>query len=139
MKNWNRTGKIKAIILAVLCIPNLIYPPQGGMGEGLGFVLIMPLVFGAFAIPLISKFNQGVFGQELTPPHWNENPLRFSKPTVFWQFGGFFFLSNGFAMILGTLIQNLQINRFGLLAVSFGLGILIGVELTLRWNRKSSE
>ncbi len=53
MKNWNRTGKIKAIILGLLALPTILFPIGATGQQGLVMIL-MPLIFGSIAIPLIT-------------------------------------------------------------------------------------
>ncbi len=73
MKNWDRTGKIKAIILGILALPNLLMPIGATGQQGLAMIL-MPLIFGSISIPLIARFNAGL-GREIIKPTWNDNPL----------------------------------------------------------------
>ncbi len=135
MKDWNKTGKIKAIILGVLFLPNIIKPI--GAQPDFGFAMIvMPLIFGIIAIPFIAKINAAIFGQIIERPAWNDNPLTFKKPLSFFHFGAFFFLTTGLSMIIGTLMKFQQLNQFGLTAISFGVGILLGIQLLLKINKK---
>ncbi len=136
MKDWNRTGKIKAILLAVFSVLNLISPFGVEPQQGLFASILMPLIFGSIAIPIISKLNQAIFGREIGQPHWNDNPLTLKKPLSFFHFGAFLFLSVGLSMVAGTAIKFQTLNLFGLTAVSFGIGILVGIILTLKWLRK---
>lgn len=131
MKNWNRTGKIKALILGLLFLPNLIapIPPMEGISAA---TMFMPLLFGAILIPFLSKVNAAIFGQVLEKPAWNDNPLHLNKPLRFFHFAAFFFLTTGLSMIIGTLIKYQAFNRFGLSAISFGLGTLIGIWILVR-------
>ncbi len=62
MKDWNRTGKIKAILLVVFSLPNLIAPIGANPQQGLLVSILIPLIFGSIAIPLISKFNNALLG-----------------------------------------------------------------------------
>lgn len=135
MKDWNKTGKIKAIILGVLFLPNIIKPI--GAQPDFGFAMIvMPLIFGLIAIPFIAKINAAIFGQIIERPAWNDNPLTLKKPLIFFHFGAFFFLTTGLSMIIGTLMKFQQLNQFGLTAISFGAGILLGIQLLLKINKK---
>lgn len=135
MNDWNKTGKIKAIILGVSFLPNIIKPI--GAQPDFGFaMIIMPLIFGIIAIPFITKINAAIFGQVIERPTWNDNPLTLKKPLSFFHFGAFFFLTTGLSMIIGTLIKFQQLNQFGLTAISFGIGILIGIQLLLKMTKK---
>jgi len=134
MKHLNKTGKIKTIVLGLLALPNLLLPIAQEGPEGFAMIL-MPLIFGSFAIPLIAKFNEAVFGQELAKPSWNDNPLTLKRPLSFFYFGSFFFLTVGFSMLLGTGIHFQTLSYLGLTAISFGVGILTGIWLTLKWTK----
>lgn len=133
MKNWNRTGKIKAIILGILALPNLLMPIGATGKQGLAMIL-MPLIFGSISIPIIAKFNSGL-GREIIKPTWNDNPLTMKRPLSFFHFGSFFFLTVGLSILVGTGIKFQTLSFFGLTAISFGLGILIGIWLTLKWTK----
>lgn len=133
MKNWNRTGKIKAIILGLLALPNLFMPIGATGQQGLAMIL-MPLIFGSIAIPLITKFNSGL-GREIIKPTWNDNPLAMNRPLSFFHFASFFFLTIGLSMLVGTGIKFQTLSFFGLTSISFGLGIFIGIWLTLKWSK----
>lgn len=134
MNNWNKTGKIKAIVLGLLALPNLLMP-IGATGEQGLFMILMPLVFGSIAIPLITKFNEALFGREIRKPTWNDNPLTLKRPLSFFHFGAFFFLTIGLSILIGTGIKFQTLNFIGLTTMSFGLGILIGIWLTLKWTK----
>ena len=135
MKDWNKTGKIKAIILGILFLPNIIKPI--GAQPNFGFAMIvMPLIFGLIAIPLIIKVNAAIFGQVIERPNWNDNPLTLKRPLSFFHFGAFFFLTTGLSMLIGTAIKFQQLNQFGLTTISFGIGILGGIQLLLKMTKK---
>lgn len=138
MKNWNRTGKVKAIILGLLFIPYII-KPIGAQPEMSSVMIIMPLIFGAIAIPFITKINAAILGQVIEKPSWNDNPLNLIRPLRFFHFGAIFFLTSGVSMIIGTLIGFQKINLFGLYAISFGLGILIGIKILIRMKEKEEK
>lgn len=136
MKNWNKTGKIKAIILAILFFPNLIVASPVHLNLGL-LQFIIPLLFGAFALPLIIKLN-AIFGViKIEKPSWNENPINLNHPLVFFQFATWLILTNGISMIIGAALIHHTFHAFGLLAIMFGIGTLIGIRLTIKWFGKS--
>ena len=136
MTNWNRTGKVKAVILGLLALPNLFMPIDVTGQQGIGMIL-MPLIFGSIAIPLIAKFNGAIPGREIIKPSWNDNPLKLKRPLSFFHFGSFFFLTVGLSMVLGKAIQFQTFNFYGLTLISFGLGILTGIWLTLKWTKSN--
>lgn len=132
MKNWNNTGKIKATILGLLALPNLLIPIAPHGQEGFAMFL-MPLIFGSLAIPIIAKVNEVIFKRDLTKPTWNDNPLTLKRPLSFFHFGSIFFLTVGLSILVGTGIKFQTLSYIGLTSVSFGLGISIGIWLTLKW------
>jgi hypothetical protein len=134
MKNWNKTGKLKAVILGLFALPNLLVPIAQQGQEGLAMI-VMPLIFGSLAIPLIAKFNGVVFGLELTKPTWNDNPFTLKRPLSFFHFGSFFFLTVGLSILIGSGIQLQTLSLLGLSSISFGFGILIGIWMALKWTR----
>lgn len=139
MKHWNRTGKIKAFLLAIFSLPNLVAPIGANPQYGFLVAILMPLIFGSIAIPVISKFNQFLFQREIVKPDWNNNPLKLKKPLTFFQFAAFFFLTVGLSMLIGTAVKYQSFNLFGLTVVSFGIGILIGISLTLKLANKGEQ
>ena len=100
MKDWNKTGKIKAILLVVFSLPNLIAPIGTDTEQSLFISILIPLIFGSIAIPLISKFNSSLMGRKIAKPHWNDNPLILKRPLSFFHFGAFLLLTVGLSMVL---------------------------------------
>tara|TARA_R110002124_G_scaffold287317_1_gene472645 strand:- start:1235 stop:1660 length:426 start_codon:yes stop_codon:yes gene_type:complete len=139
MKEWNRTGKIKAILLVVFSFPNLIAPIGVNPQQGLLVSILMPLIFGSIAIPLIYKSNSALLGREIAKPHWNDNPLALKRPFSFFHFGAFFFLAVGLSMVIGTAIKFQILSQYGLTSLFFGIGIMIGIALTLMWINKKNK
>lgn len=134
MKSWNKTGKIKAVIIGLLALPNLLMPI--GVTGKQGFMMILvPLIFGCIVIPLITKFNGAVLGREIIKPTWNDNPLTLKRPLSFIHFSSFFFITIGVSMLLGSAVKFQIFSFLGLTSISFGLGILIGIWLTLKWAK----
>lgn len=136
MNNLNKIGKIKTIALGVLALPNL-FLAQKQMPNQDYTVFIVPLIFGAFAIPFLSKINVKIAGREIAKPTWNDNPFNFKRPLSFFQFGSYFFFIAGLSMIIGTAIRFHEFNSFGFMNISFGLGIFIGIWITVKWLIKS--
>jgi hypothetical protein len=137
VKNWNTTGKIKAAFIAVYFLLNLFMPfvtPSQNV-----FTLFVPLLFGSISIPLIVKFFETFQGREIIKPTWNDNPLVLTQPLRFFHFASYFLIAPGFSMALATGLKFHSLNFVGLMAVSFGLGILIGIELTLKWKNKADS
>lgn len=134
MPNWNKTGKVKAIILAVLALPNLVLP-IAVKGEKGFLSILLPFVSASIAILFIAKFNEVFLKREIIKPTWNDNPLNLKRPLSFFHFGSFFFITVGLSVLLGTGIKFQMLSFVGLSAISFGLGILEGIWLTLKWTK----
>jgi len=135
MKNWNIIGKVKAILLILLFLPNLIFPIPTIQEIEIGMALI-PLIFASFAIPFITNLNKTFFNAVLEKPNWNDNPLNIKSPLSFFQFTAYFFLSLGISLIIGSGIRYGIFQEIGVITISFGIGILIGIHLTLRWKKE---
>jgi len=133
MKNWNTTGKIKAAIVAVCSLINLIAPAYVQPQIGLILSIIVPLLFGSVAIPLITKLTQGI---QVVMPTWNDNPLILKKPLSLFHFGVYFFIAIGVSVVVGAKIKYRVLSHIGLMSVSYGLGIFIGIYLTLLLAKK---
>ena len=135
MTHWNKTGKIKAIILVIIFIPNLIIGSPVAPNFGIS-LLITPLIFGAFAIPLIARINTSIGLGKIEKPNWNDNPLKHSRPLVFFQYGAWFMLITGTSMLIGSAIKFQIFQTFGMASIMFGTGMLLGIRLTLKWFDK---
>ena len=132
MKNWNKTGIIKAILLLLLSIPNMITPYEYPTKIGILTSLLIPLFFSIIATSFIIKRKLGLRIQEVKPPHWNDNPVKNKSFLSLSHFGGYLFLSIGLAILLGSFIKFQNLNEFGLMSFAFGLGIIIGIKLTFK-------
>lgn len=136
MNSFIKIGKIKLFILIACFLMNILAPMNMIIQLNLLIAILFPFLFGAIAIPLIVKFNILITEREIVPPSWNDNPFNFNKPLSFFHFFAFFFFSTGFGMLLGTVIKFTIINTFGLTAIFFGGGILLGIQLALKLDRK---
>lgn len=133
MKHLDRTGKIKTIALLLLALPNLFIGTKQQPTDNYVF-LIFPFIFGASVIPILSKFNARISNRVISIPSWNDNPFNLKKLLSFYQFGAYFFVVTGLSMIIGTAIRFREFNTFGFMSISFGLGILAGIWLTIKWS-----
>jgi hypothetical protein len=129
-KKWDRTGKAKAIFLAIVTLPNLIIPISSAGPKGL-LNILMPMIFAIILIPLITKhYVRGT--KRIIQPDWNDSPFSFKKPISNFQFFAYFFLLVGLSMLIGSGIKYQTLNNFGLTNVSFSTGIFIGMKLALK-------
>jgi hypothetical protein len=119
---WNKTGKIKAIVLGLLAMPNLLVP-TGSIGQQGLLMILMPLIFANVAIPLMAKFNAAL-GREIVKPNWNDNPLTFKQPLAMFDFFAYFFLTVGLSILIGTALKFHTLNNLGLTSISLGVGVL---------------
>ena len=135
INNWNRAGKIKAIVLGILFLPNIIWPINTSNDFNISSMLSL-LIFSVIAIPVIVKINSIILGLKIERPNWNHNPLHLLKPLIFFHFMAIFFISTGISIIIGSLWKYQAFNQFGMTGIVFGIGILLGIELTLKFTRK---
>jgi hypothetical protein len=126
----NKTGKVKAAILVILSLPNLFFPMQ--LANEDYSMAITSLIFGIIAVIFFTKLNLKNKGKKIDKPHWNDNPINTNNRLAVYQFWGFFFLSIGASMIIGSLLKFQLLNTFGLTSVLFGIGILLGIFLSLK-------
>jgi hypothetical protein len=128
-KDWNTTGKIKASIVGACAFLCLVSPLQVGGGVETS---IAPFFVGILMIPAISKFNQFFLNKEIVKPSWNDNLFNMNRPLIMFHTFSYFFLAVGTCMALSTGIWYQELNVLGLTAFSFGLGSLLGIQLTLK-------
>lgn len=132
MKNWNNTGKLKAVLLFILAIANLINLIKSPLNFSFALFIqaIITILFAALMVPVAIKMNKMFFGLNSEPANWNHNILSFRRALSGWQFIAYFFISIGFSMIIGALIHFEVLNGIGFVAISFGTGILFGIKRT---------
>jgi hypothetical protein len=134
MKNWNRTAKIKAAFLALVALPNLIYP-MPGLGEFDIMMIIMPFIVCCIFLPMFAKASKVFFKGELNVPTMNDNPFQLKRPLSFLHLASLFFAVVGLSMFLGTILKFGGINYYGLMSASYGLGMLLSIWLVLRFKK----
>ena len=142
MKNWNKIGKIKSLVIFILCVLSLSLLSFNGETESkndfyIGIIILTFLFFTLF-LPLITKF-WSLLGFKFEKPNWNENPItfKFSKSLNFFQFIAFWFISSGFlnVLVVGVLNQSFDGESANLFVA--GISLLIGIKLSLKWLNKS--
>lgn len=138
MKNWNLTGKIKALIIVVMSIYSLLFPTiyTGFKGP---VMFIIPFLFGIIITPVVARLNMMVAVKEIVKPSWNDNPIRISKPLTFFQFVAFYFLVTGLGTLIGSAIRYGILNYLALTTMSFGLGIIVGIWVTLLIEKRKNR
>ncbi len=137
MNKWNTTGKIKAILLVIVALPNLFAPMAVPVEQDL-IMAVFPLIVGSLAIPLIAKLNAAFRGKEIVQPTWNDNPLDRKRTLDFFHFASYFFIAVGLSVLIGSAIKYQMFNLLGLTVISFGLGMLIGIWVTLKLMKRKN-
>lgn len=137
MKNWKLTGIIKAILLAMFSAALFIAPIGADSPQGIGSAVLMPLIVGSFMLPLALKMSGFIFNLEVVKPYWNDNPFKFKRPLIFFQFMAYFYLCIGLSSMIGTAVKYGFFSVFGLSMISIGFGMLIGIYLSLKWQTKA--
>jgi hypothetical protein len=125
----SNSGKLKILLLALFCVPNLIatMPPNG---TGIIYSILPGLLLGSFGIPLIQLINVSVNKRDLDRPSWNDNLFKKNKTLSRYQFIAFFFITISLCWVIKTAIRYHGLNENGILALSFGIGIINGTYLT---------
>lgn len=144
MKNWNKIGKIKGLVIFILCIISLLLLNFNEETESKNdfYILntILTFLFLVPFLPLITKF-WSLFGFKFEKPNWNENPITFklSKCLNFFQFLAFWFLSSGFinVLVVGVFKHTFDAESGNLLVA--GMSLLIGIKLSLKWLNKNGN
>lgn len=138
MKSWNKTGKIKSLVILILCILSVIIRDFDGKSESdidfyIGLIIIN-FFFVVIFFPLSAKF-WSLFGSKFEKPTWNENPITFksSKSFNFFQFIAYWFMSAGFINVLLSGIITQQFDAENAHLFFGGLSLLIGIKLSLKW------
>ncbi len=141
IKNWNKTGKIKSILIIVFSLLSLIIINFNENRElrnefymGISFLLFLFIII---FFPLVTKF-WSLFGFDFKKPNWNENPLslNFSKSLIFHQFIAYLFLTKGIITIIYVGIFHQQFDGFSALLIIAGISSIIGIKLSLKWLKK---
>ncbi|WP_242133002.1 hypothetical protein [Aestuariivivens marinum] len=142
MKNWNKIGKIKSLVILILCVLSLILVDFNGKAESkndfyIG-IIILTFLFIVLFLPLITKF-WSLLGFKFEKPNWNENPItfKFSKSLNFFQFMAFWFISSGFINVLLIGIFSQKFDGESAHLFFAGISLLIGIKLSLKWLNKS--
>lgn len=138
MKYLNTNGKVKVVILIILFLLNILIPMKPQPNFGLAIILI-PLIFGVFAIPLVIKVHSVIFGQVIERPLWNDFSFNLKRPFRFFHFLAFALLTIGLSICIGTTIKYQALNQYGFTTFSSGIGILLGIEILLKIIDKDQD
>lgn len=123
--NWNKTGKIKTMILIVSAILLLIRPinskDEFRFSAKYLAAFIAVIVFTVISFKINSKQTDDV-----NLLSWNENPFTSKKPFVKEDFFSYLCIVTGFSMLLGTAITYHKINTIAPNLIIFGAGQFTG-------------
>ncbi|MCH3881689.1 hypothetical protein [Tenacibaculum aquimarinum] len=142
IKNWNKTGKIKSLLIITFSLLSLTFLSFNESRElrnefyiGISFLLFLFIII---FFPLVTKF-WSLFGIDFEIPNWNENPLslNFSKSLIFHQFIAYLLIAKGIITVLYVGIFYQQFEGENALFFIVGISILIGIKLSLKWVNKS--
>jgi uncharacterized membrane protein YozB (DUF420 family) len=125
----SNSGKLKILLLALFCLPNLIATMPSN-GTEIIYAILPVLLLGSVGIPLIQVINVLINKRQLDSPSWNDNLFKKNKTLSRYQFIAFFFLVIGLCWIIKTAIHYHSLNENGIMALFFGIGILNGTYLT---------
>lgn len=142
LDRWNRTGKIKAAIVFIICFYSIFisisiskdierYTEHSLVKSTMAF--LFPLLF----IPIIVKLGS-LFGGKFERPSWNKK-IRFLKPgasLVLFQFGGYLVLFQSLVKIIVVGIIHQKIYFLSFPDLFAGVGLLIGVWLATTISSK---
>lgn len=136
------TGIIKLSILVINVVIIFALPWPNEPDELLTSPTI-PFLFMSSVIPIYYLTIRKEKKENLNWPSWNTSLFNPSIPFGNVDFFGTMFSSVGLAMIVSNKINYDVISQAGLTSVSFGLGILFGLLMTLiigkRLNRLKTD
>ena len=144
MRNWNKTGKIKSIIILVFSLLSLTIMNSNESRELQNEFYIeisfLVLLFVILFFPLVTKF-WSLFGFDFKKPNWNENPLslNFSKSLIFHQFIAYLFITKGIITFLYVGIFHEEIDGESVVLFIVGISSIIGIKLSIKWLKKSGN
>ena len=144
MKSWNKIGKMKSIAIFVISIFPIFFSGYNKNTELLNdsylIISVLIFIFTTLFLPLITKF-WSLVGIEIKKPNWNENPIsfNFSKGLNFFQFCGYWFTTSGIlkAVFFGIFYQKLDSE--GVILFVYGISILLGIKLSIKWLNKGGK
>ena len=132
------TGLIKLLIIVVNVILIFVLP-WPSEPEGLLTSPILPFVLMTGFIPAYYVFMRKEKKERLKWPSWNTNLFNPKGDTAFGNidFFGTLFAVIGLSMIVSNRVNYDELSKVGMTSVSFGLGILSGLLLTIKLGQRS--
>lgn len=143
MCNWNKTAKIKSIIILFFSFCTL-FSIDFGLNHQRGsefyfVVIILYFIFFSIFFPFLLKF-WNLFGFTFERPNWNENFLtvKFSKWLNFFHFFGILLIVNAFLSLFFILVFS-ELIEYGYFYQLFaGIFILLGIEIYLKIQKSKN-
>ena len=137
INNWNKTAKIKSLIILILSFMNL-YLIDFGLdyeNESEFSYVILVLYFFTFSIllPIILKFLN-LFGFTFKGPNWNDSflTIKLSYGLNFFHFFAIFSIVSGLLNFLFILTYSRTVS-YEFLSVFFaGIFLILGIEIYLK-------
>lgn len=131
---WNTTAWLKLILIVLIAVPFAIVPAPNQPVFNL-FISLLAFLFGGFFMYLITRYNLFVLDRDLTEPIWNDHPFSRTTPLALFQFLGWLILGCGLGLTIGTAITQKITSSFGIVAIAFGFGMILGMYLVARRKR----
>jgi hypothetical protein len=131
------TGLIKFLIIGINA--TLIFVlPWPSEPEGLLTSPILPFVFMIALIPSYYLLLRKEKMERLKWPNWNSNLFNPKGDTALENvdFFGILFTIIGLSMIISNKMNYDEISKIGLTSISFGLGVLLGLLLTVKIGQR---
>ena len=144
MKSWNKIGKMKSIAIFVISIFPLFFSGYNKntelLNESYLIISVFIFIFATLFLPLITKF-WSLVGIEIKKPNWNENPIsfNFSKGLNFFQFCGYWFTTSGILKVIFSGIFYQKLDSEGVILFVYGISILLGIKLSIKWLNKGGK
>jgi len=136
-KKQNAFSIIKTVMIVganiLLFFPTVYYTPQKFDGYVIGQLKM--ILFPAIALPILIHIFKFFNSAEIFKPKWTDNPFLLSKPLIAWQFISYSLLSFGICSIINDWIRHGFVQQNSIQFFSLGIGTVIGVYLTLYFNR----
>jgi uncharacterized protein YneF (UPF0154 family) len=134
MNNWNTTGWLKALLVVLIAVPFAAVPAPNQPSFDL-FISLLAFLFGGLFMYFVTRYNLFVLDRQLTEPIWNDHPFSKTTPLAFFQFMGWIILGCGIGLTAGTALKQNVTSSFGIVAIAFGFGMILGMYLVARRRR----
>lgn len=144
MHNWNKTAKIKSLIILFLSFINLYLIDFGfkyfGVSEFSFAILILYFFTFSILLPIFFKF-WNLFGFTFKKPNWNDNflTIKFSYGLNFFHFFAIFSVISNLLNFFFILLFSRTIEYDFLIRLFAGLFTLLGIEIYLKIQKSNQN